>query len=50
MKVKVIEKFKDKHTGKIHEENKTMTISKKRYDEILQVGKFVEEIKDEGDA
>ena len=46
MKVKVLEKFRDKYTGKVHEKGKTITISKERYDEILTVGKFVEEIKE----
>lgn len=47
MKVKVIELFRDKHTKKIHKVNDILTISKERYDEILTVGNFVEEIKEE---
>ena len=47
MKVKVIEKFKDKHTKDIHEPGTILNISKKRYEEILEKGKFVEEIKNE---
>ena len=47
MKVKVIEKFRDKHTKKIHNVGDVLTISKERFDEILTVGKFVEEIKEE---
>lgn len=47
MKVKVIKKFRDKHTKEIHKVNKEMEISKERFDEILSVGKFVEEIKEE---
>lgn len=50
MKVKVIEEFRDKHTKKIHILNKVMEITKERYDEILTVGKFVEEIKEEPKA
>lgn len=47
MKVKVIEKFRDKHTGEIHEEGKILTISKKRFAEILEVAPLVEEVKEE---
>ncbi len=47
MKVKVIEEFRDKYTKKIHKVNKVMEITKERYDEILTVGNFVEEIKEE---
>ena len=48
MKVVVLAKFKDKNSGKIHKKGETMTISKARYEEILKVGKFVEEVaKDE---
>jgi len=50
MKVKVIEKFKDKHTKKIHKVGDVLTISQERHDEILTVGKFVEEIKEEPKA
>lgn len=44
MKVKVLNKFKDKHTGKIHKKGATLTISKERYEEILKVAPLVEEI------
>lgn len=50
MKVKVIEKFRDKHTKKIHNVGDVLTISQARYDEILTVGNFVEEIKEEPKA
>lgn len=53
MKVRVLKRFRDKHTGEIHEANKEMTISKERYEEILTVGKLVklvEEIKEESKA
>ena len=46
MKAKVLEKFKDKHTNKVYKKGDTITISKERFDEILTVGKFVEEIKE----
>ena len=44
MKVKVLERFKDKYTGEIHEADKVMDVTKERFEEILTVGKFVEEI------
>ena len=47
MKVKVIVEFRDKYTKKIHILNKVMEITEERYDEILTVGNFVEEIKEE---
>ena len=47
MKVKVIDKFRDKHTKKIHNVGDVLTISQERCDEILTVGNFVEEIKEE---
>lgn len=47
MKVKVLTKFKDRYTGEIHKANKEMTISKERFEEILSVGPFVEEIVEE---
>lgn len=46
MKVKVLAKFKDKETGKIRKKGSTFECSKARYDEILKVGAFVEEIKE----
>lgn len=47
MKVKVLEKFKDKYTGKVHKKGEVFTAKKERVEEILKVGKFVEEVKDE---
>ena len=44
MKAKVLKRFKDKHSGKIHEQGEVLTISKDRFNEILKVGAFVEEI------
>lgn len=43
MKAKVLKKFRDKNTGKIHKKNDVITISKERFEEILKAGKFVEE-------
>ncbi|WP_164995858.1 hypothetical protein [Miniphocaeibacter massiliensis] len=47
MKVITKVKFKDKKEGVIRDVGDTFSISKKRYEEILKVGKFVEEIKEE---
>ena len=46
MKVKVLKRFKDKHTDEIHEKGKVMDVTKTRYKEILKVGVFVEEVKE----
>lgn len=45
MKAKVIVKFKDKETGKVRKVNEIFDCTKKRFEEILTVGKFVEEYK-----
>ena len=45
MKAKVLQAFKDKHSGRLHKAGDVITISKERYEEILTVGKLVEEIK-----
>lgn len=47
MKAKVLKRFRDKHSGEIHEVDEILTISKKRFAEILTVGDFVEEVKEE---
>lgn len=47
MKAKVLKRFKDKHNGKIYEPGEIITISKKRFAEILEVGVLVEEVKNE---
>lgn len=44
MRVIVLRSFKDKHTGEIHKKGDALTISKKRYEEILSVDKLVEEV------
>ena len=46
MKAKVLQKFKDKHNGKIYEAGAVITVSKERYDEILTVAPLVEEIRE----
>ena len=45
MRAKVLSKFKDKHNGKVYKPGEVITISKERYEEILTVGKLVEEVK-----
>jgi hypothetical protein len=44
MKAKVLKRFKDKHSGEIYNAGDVITISKKRYDEILEVDRLVEKI------
>lgn len=44
MKAKVLKRFKDKHNGAIYESGDIITITKKRFAEILKVDKLVEEI------
>lgn len=49
MKVKVVRKFIDKTTGEVRNVNEEFTCTKKRYNEILSVGDFVVEIKEDKD-
>lgn len=44
MKAKVLKRFKDKHNGKVYAVGDIITISKKRFAEILEVGALVEEV------
>ncbi len=44
MKVKVIKKFIDKHTGKVHKKGDILTIDKKRYEEIVSVDESLVEV------
>ena len=46
MKVKVVKKFKDKHTKKIHKKEEELELSEERVKEILQKGPFVENVKE----
>lgn len=50
MKAKVLKKFKDKHSGKIHNAGDILTISKERFNEILSAAPLVEEVKKPKDA
>ena len=45
MRAKVLETFKDKYTGELHEKGSTITVSKERLEEILVVGPLVRAIK-----
>ena len=48
MKVKVINKFIDKHTGKVHKAGDILDIKKDRFEEIRKVAdNLVEEIPEE---
>ncbi len=47
MKAKVIKKFRDKYTGDMYAVDDVITVTKKRYNEILETGKLVEEVKEE---
>lgn len=49
MKVKVLKKFRDKHTGEIYKRGEIITVSKKRFAEILTVAPLVEEVKESTD-
>lgn len=47
MKAKVVKRFKDKYTGEIHEAGDIITVTKKRFKEILEVDALVEEVTEE---
>ena len=46
MKVKVIEKFRDKYSGKYYKVGEVIVISKERFEEIQKVKNLVEEVKE----
>lgn len=46
MKVKVLTSFRDRHNGKRYEVGEVLTVSRARYNEILDVAPLVEEIKE----
>lgn len=50
MKAKVLQKFKDKYTGEVHNVGKILTVSKERFAEILSVAPLVEECEKEKTA
>lgn len=50
MKAKVIKRFKDKYTNKIHEVSKDgefIEVTEERFNEILQAGNYIEAITDD---
>lgn len=47
MKVKVLRKFLDKHTGEVHKPGDVLEITEERFEEILKVGKLVEKVSKE---
>lgn len=47
MKVRTLVKFIDKKEGKLREVGDEFTVSKARFKEILSVGAFVEEVKED---
>ena len=47
MKAKVLKRFKDKYTEEIHEAGDIITVTKKRFKEILEVDALVEEVIEE---
>ena len=44
MWVEVIQKFKDKHTGEIHQVGDKLNLKKERIEEIRSKGEFITEI------
>lgn len=46
MRVKVTQRFIDKHSGEVHEVGDMLTISPERFAEISKVGQFVEEVEE----
>jgi hypothetical protein len=46
MRVKVLKRFRDKHTHEYHEVGKVLVISKERYEEICAVDNTLVEVKE----
>ena len=47
MKARVLKVFKDKHTGELYKVGDVLTVTKKRFAEILETAPLVEEVKEE---
>jgi hypothetical protein len=47
VRAKVVQKFIDKHTNEVRNVGDEFTCTKKRFNEILSVGEFVVEIKED---
>lgn len=50
MNVKVLKKFRDKHTGELFEKGDVLTISEGRYNELKYAGRYVQKIAEAPDA
>lgn len=49
MKAEVLKKFKDKYTGEIYMPGDIITVTKKRFKEILEVDVLVAEVNEKND-
>lgn len=47
MKVRVLARFRDKHTGKVCNKGDELNITESRLSEILKAGKYVERVQDD---
>lgn len=47
MKARVLKVFKDKYTGELYKVGDVLTVTKKRFAEILETAPLVEEIQEE---
>ena len=45
MKAKVLMTFRDKYTGRLYRKGEEITLARERFEEILSVHPFIEEIK-----
>ncbi len=50
MKVKILKKFRDKHTKKVYLPGEEIEFTEERVKEILKKGKLIEEIEDHAEA
>lgn len=50
MKVKVLKRFRDKHTKKIYKTDSVIEVTEARLEEILKVGKLVEVVTENEDT
>lgn len=49
MKARVLKRFRDKHNGTIYNPDEIITVSKKRFEEILKTAPLVEEVVEKKD-
>lgn len=47
MRARVLEKFMDLKNNRIRTEDEVFVLTKERFNEILKVGKFIEEVKED---